>query len=706
MTSTYLIKKPILSRCLTVFLAFLLFVLPMSGCTNSQTKSEEAQSDVVTIRTPSAEKIEVPFDKVSSIALLDDRLVVAGTSGGAPHVALTDLNGNILLEVKDIGTAIGQAYIYGLTSEKDGFALLLGDKSTAMQPDNIAYTLVRYTAGGEFSETIKLQNAPAFLAHGIIAMPKGEYICWDMDRIYIFDQGGNLRTENAASGCELITLLNAGEKIFAAVCQDNGSGVCALDPETGDLGETFICDGLDTQFTICSGSEETLAVNSFSALYAFDIAESAFTKQFNWTGTSLKGTDISYLVLISDDKYMCVSSGELLAVTAEQETAEREKIVVGYVSSFNTDYGNNTLNAFAETFNKYNPRYYAEIKKYNYSEIQRLKTELVAGTAPDVLEVSSVSMDMDLSSDYYVDLLPYIDSDSDLSRDDFVKSVFDSIIIDGRLTSIPASFWIYTVAGRSAEVGTMSGWTMSELNSALEAKGSDCVAFPGWLTAKEMMLWVSTLSMGQFVDWTTMTCDFTNHGFIELLNFCKSMPERFDTNEYTTDYNKNILLTIQVIQNFQIMETVKKNYNGDDITFIGFPNSNGNNGSFFSAPYADIQLAIPEQTKNKDGAWAFIREMLSAEYQREVDFLPVLKTELMLRLDESINKQDAILTQEDADKFLELLNETEVLLYGDSSIQNIILEEAIAFFENAKTAEEVAELIQSRVSIYLAEKAD
>ena len=221
------------------------------------------------------------------------------------------------------------------------------------------------------------------------------------------------------------------------------------------------------------------------------------------------------------------------------------------------------------------------------------------------------------------------------------------------------------------------------------------------------MLWVSTLSMGQFVDFSTMTCNFTHEDFIDLMNFCKDRPDEFDPNAHVSDYDDNILLTLEVIQNAALLQSPKRNYNGEEFIYIGFPNSIGNNGSFFAAPYQDLQLAIPEQTKNKDGAWAFLREMLSTEYQSTMEyFLPILESALMNSLDKQLNAPETILTQEDVDRFLELLNNTEIFLYGDSSIQNIILEEAIAFFENAKTAEEVAELIQSRVSLYLAEKAN
>lgn len=105
---------------------------------------------------------------------------------------------------------------------------------------------------------------------------------------------------------------------------------------------------------------------------------------------------------------------------------------------------------------------------------------------------------------------------------------------------------------------------------------------------------------------------------------------------------------------------------------------------------------------------AFIREMLGAEYQSKAPdcYLPISKSELMDRLDEVLNEKDTILTQEDADQFLRLLNGTEVFTYQDSTLREIILSEAIPFFTDEISAEEAARRIDSRASLYLAEKAD
>ena len=61
------------------------------------------------------------------------------------------------------------------------------------------------------------------------------------------------------------------------------------------------------------------------------------------------------------------------------------------------------------------------------------------------------------------------------------------------------------------------------------------------------------------------------------------------------------------------------------------------------------------------------------------------------------------LTQEQADAFRDYVNGAAVAGSYDEDIMNIITEEAAAYFAGDKSAAEVADLIQNRVTIYLGE---
>ena len=66
-------------------------------------------------------------------------------------------------------------------------------------------------------------------------------------------------------------------------------------------------------------------------------------------------------------------------------------------------------------------------------------------------------------------------------------------------------------------------------------------------------------------------------------------------------------------------------------------------------------------------------------------------------------------TQEEIDQVLEIIRSGKRIKYGlsadEETLRNIISEEAEAFFQGQKTVDEVAEIIQRRVSIYVSENS-
>ncbi|MDD6503040.1 MAG: hypothetical protein PUF46_05935, partial [Oscillospiraceae bacterium] len=64
----------------------------------------------------------------------------------------------------------------------------------------------------------------------------------------------------------------------------------------------------------------------------------------------------------------------------------------------------------------------------------------------------------------------------------------------------------------------------------------------------------------------------------------------------------------------------------------------------------------------------------------------------------------APLTQRDIDNFWNVVNNITLKENRDSAINDILLEEASAYFNGVKTAEEVSEIIQNRVALYLKEQ--
>lgn len=683
-------------------LALLLLIL--AGC--SQRSGQPAAAEPVTVTIHSADVTELSFPTehgtLCGLTVCGGRLLVAEMREGMPVIAAFDAAGTPLYETALEGAEEGENAIFGICAgAEDSFAVLFGADTGSLT--SRSFSLARYDASGTLLDTVQLQELAQMQAVlGPVMTPEGDWLFWNPDELIALDENGLLRFRTQASGVELITAASYGGKCYAIVTRGAETGVCPIDLDTGSLGDFTALGSGAVCYTQTSSLEGGVLVNTGDALYGYDPSAESHSKLVDWQSATLDGAAIGWIAALGEDTYACLSDTDsaVFLITAAQQEAERRPVTVGVMR---TGQSVSRLEKLVNTFNNNSSAYYAEIKYYD--DPLQLKTELAAGTAPDVLEVSAAGLP--LTDSYFEDLLPYIDSDPVLERGGLMESVLDSLMVEGKLTSILPDFYVETVVGRTADVGTESGWTMEDLLRLWEEKGEEYAAFPAWLTSPELLLWVCHISLGQFMDWENLTCDFTSDAFISLLELCQRMPDTLDMEKAYpgADYEENILLTIQQPQSAQVLETMIRNYGGAELTYIGFPNDSGSNGSFFKLPAGSILLAIPARTENKEAAWQLVRESLTDSWQQDVKSLPVLRSALEAQLYALLDEPDAVLSEADVQKFLDLIENTEIFVHEeDDTISSIIMEETEAFFEGDKSAAEVAGLIQNRASLYLAEQ--
>ena len=122
-------------------------------------------------------------------------------------------------------------------------------------------------------------------------------------------------------------------------------------------------------------------------------------------------------------------------------------------------------------------------------------------------------------------------------------------------------------------------------------------------------------------------------------------------------------------------------------------------------------LGIAEKSEQKEDAWKFIRFLLKDEYQRQESGFPVVESVLERVMEESrggIVDPDfeyivQSVTQEEMKVVRSLIDQAVPVPHCFGSIYQLVEEEAAAYLTGQKPVEEVAEIIQNRVSIYMAE---
>ena len=155
------------------------------------------------------------------------------------------------------------------------------------------------------------------------------------------------------------------------------------------------------------------------------------------------------------------------------------------------------------------------------------------------------------------------------------------------------------------------------------------------------------------------------------------------------------------------------------MVMTGYPTTNGGViGGGGKAFYMNAQSA------HKEGVWEFMEYMLSKECQLMigkksvfVNALPVLKEAFLESQGEYVGqlsypggfvKFEGVeweeVTEEELQAFYEMMETMELHSEYTLVIRKIIFEEAESYFDGDRSAEEVCELIQNRVQLYLDEQ--
>ena len=379
---------------------------------------------------------------------------------------------------------------------------------------------------------------------------------------------------------------------------------------------------------------------------------------------------------------------------ADTHADSRTKLILA------TDSRNAELTAIVSNFNANNPDYRVSIVLYGTPEkpMENLLTEIISGQGPDILAFySSLAT---VNDNIYEDLLPYLDADPEYSRETIIPSLLNASIVDGKLSHLVFDFLIWTFVADERIVGERTSITMEEAREFASSMGEGVPIFPAWMDSEIVLGYITAFSINSYIDPANGTCSFDNPDFVALL---EASVTHTGTPPEEIRYNEKELLSNFPFQNLELLQNLQNRY-GTEYAFVGFPSSD----ACGSTIEVYNRFAISALSKQKDAAWLFLRSTLSAESQGESWYFTSTQAELDRRL--AIALEGDPVTQfkiepEEAEKFLTLLNSITVVGGGTNPvILDIIGTEAQSLFAGEKTAEEVAQIIQSRVSLVLSER--
>ncbi len=498
-------------------------------------------------------------------------------------------------------------------------------------------------------------------------------------------------------------------------------------------------------------------LNGFG-LYGMNEDETSATLLMNLVNSGVTRDTLGNIGIASPELILCTVQDRLYADARDGNTRSPAVLVMAGEGlnrrelvklATSVDIANNLAVAIS-AFNAENERYRVVVTDYSQygtsgGGADKLLIEISAGSNYDLCytDKSKDSTYTLKRQSYYADLNQYIDADPGFSREDILQCVRDWCTYRGELVYLMPNFTVETVAVRGGTAD--GGWTIADLavlNQSIEGDGRVFARIGGEALFYKLM----QFTVNDFIDWDKSTCSFDSERFLGLLELCRALPKKSSVNidDFISllSYSQELCEVLRsgsaqalvmasgncrLIQNPAFLMHLK--YYFGDYRLVGYPSESGGVSALDTVGY----IGIPKKAVCGEGAWEFIKFLLSDRYQvselnsfnyypatvSALDFVSERFGSYEFWFSQSTNKiqfkgkpnpddnssgYDVLtFTEEDSATLKAYLNGGGFRDDYNKDLYNIIREETLPFFAGKVSAEQAAKYIQSRVAIYLSE---
>lgn len=390
---------------------------------------------------------------------------------------------------------------------------------------------------------------------------------------------------------------------------------------------------------------------------------------------------------------------------------------------------NDELSSAVVAFNQSNSEYYVEIlsadRGTSVSDYwDRENIEIAAGKGPDLFSKNSNTVFMTyIEKDLIEDLAPYIERD--INKEDYLENSLYAYAKDGKVYAVEPYFSVSFLAGSKEMLGDRTGWNLAEVTAIIEAH-------------PELITFESYSSPGGFLHnyLGHSAVDYTDYEKIKAcIEFDKAYSKDLPNN--TPDIPGQTVLVTNVDLRSPLGWADCEALYQQDLTPIGYVNEQQE-----GIIHSSIGLSINANSKQKEGAWAFLRFLLSEEYQREIKpnyyfsplkalleeqieyySKPITNTFYVEELGQEItttqnhtlsrasgaNYMETVeiecMTAEQLQTVRDLVARSKVNCFNwDETAIQIITEEADAYFNDKRSLEDVMANIKNRMDLYVSEQ--
>lgn len=407
-----------------------------------------------------------------------------------------------------------------------------------------------------------------------------------------------------------------------------------------------------------------------------------------------------------------VGSGGLWEELAAQSGPEGDRTVLVYGTVSLSE----TMRERVVSFNKTNQDFYITLKEYGDGDINagrlQLQAAVTSGNGPDIIDLYSAGNYISYAAKGYLeDLEPYLLKE-DFS-DDIMWQVQDLYRVDGKICMLVPHFTVRGLAINPEYVKGMESWDFKMFVELTDLANKGKPITEGG-TARSILATLLPGMQGEFINWEDKKAYFNMAEFVNLLELCKECEKNslvrdgvsYDRLEYA---DKVMIMSLSLGNPSSYMDL--HYYYGEDALPYGYPAMDGH---VLLVDNNVDACGIYSGSKNKDGAWDFLQTLFEEDYQEHMTGYSEswgIRKSCWYRMWEpyksgmNINGvQVAAPADEDINQFMDmLLNGNLSANLMNYSIEELVMEEAAAYFAGDRTAEETAENIQNRVQVMLEE---
>lgn len=657
---------------------------------------------------------------ITALTVLGDTIIAGGSSETGPSLVRFQVTGG---ETQTLDVPDGADYLYALCENPGGgFYLLSGTLPAGYWDERGNFTflsgepegrlvLSRYDASFSLQETTTLEKRYTESGARFFQMTKtdeGLALLSASMLVLLSDSGA----ETARQAIDT----NDGWAFAAMQERDGILFVLTRDLFGGEAPELRAFDAktltpLEVQTLplgtagLGPGEDGTFLLTNSDGLSSYDLASGTVQTIASWRELGAK-PDAEQIFQTEDGYVLFSPNGEAATTLFRQVGAGNAKTVLTLAVAADCPVWYEFTQLF-ENFNLSQQEYQIDYTIYSDSPygdaepMDVLRTEIMAGQSPDLFAFYSDGNQAPPLAPRAVcadlrELLP------DVTEDSLLPGLFDLLTQDGALYVLPLTVRVDTLIMPSNLIDS-PGVTLEDLETAREKMPEDWVPVDSWNTPGNLFGLTAAFCIGRFVDRETGTCRFETQEFIDILDWCKnwggdgSMPEA----------PEKTLMKLGWISSLSWLasreDIAKEWFDGAGYTYAGYPVGSGG-----SAYLVLTSLGVSTSCQNLAGAKAFLAYCFSGKQESGLPAnMEVLREELaQYKLGNRTNwyGEPETISEADEEKFMELLGSVTVLEGMDKSLEDILSEEANAYFAGAATAEQTARTIQSRASLYLQEQ--